>query len=201
VSGRPRRPSRLGVFGGTFDPPHLGHLLVAEAAREVLYLDRVLFVPARVPPHKVGRRVTDARVRLEMLRAALRGSGFRIETLELDRPGPSFTVDTLRALHSRDPRAELFLVVGADSLRDLPLWREPRAILDEATLAVARRPGSPAAARLPAGFRGRLRRLQGPAVDIASSDLRARVARGASIRFQVPAAVERIVRARGLYRA
>ncbi len=189
---------RIGVFGGTFDPPHLGHLLLAEAARERLALDRVVFVPARVPPHKRGRRVSPARTRLALLRAALRGTGFAISTVELDRPGPSYTVDTLERLAGAAP-ARLFLLVGADSLADLPTWREPERILALATLAVAARPG----VGMPRLARRHARRvvfLGNPQVDIASSDLRARVAAGRSIRFLTPSAVVRRVAELGLYR-
>jgi nicotinate-nucleotide adenylyltransferase len=191
---------RVGIFGGTFDPPHWGHLLLAETAREALRLDRVLFVPARVPPHKTRRAVTPAAVRLRLLRAALRGTGFEISRLELGRPGPSYTVDTLSEFAARERGAALFLLVGADSLEDLPGWREPKRIARLATVAVARRPGVadgvPRAAR---ALGARVVALPNPPVDLASSDLRARVARGRSIRFRVPAAVERLVRELGLY--
>ncbi|MEO6462930.1 MAG: nicotinate-nucleotide adenylyltransferase [Candidatus Eisenbacteria bacterium] len=197
--GADPRP-RIGVFGGTFDPPHLGHLLLAEAARDRLALDRVLFVPARIPPHKRGRRVTPPAIRLALLRAALAGTGFSVSTLELDRPGPSYTVDTLERLGARHPRARFWLLVGADSLAELPTWRDPERILALARLAVADRPG---AAPPPPSLRHHARRvvhLGNSPVQIASSDVRRRVARGRSIRFLVPAAVERRVRALGLYR-
>jgi len=199
--GRADTRPRIGVFGGTFDPPHLGHLLLAEAARDRLALDRVLFVPASVPPHKRARAVTPAATRLVLLRAALAGTGFSISTLELHRPGPSYTVDTLERLGRRHPRARLWLLVGADSLKDLPTWRDPERILALATLAVAARPETsdeppPSLAR----FARKFVHLGNPPVAIASTDLRRRVARGQSIRFLVPAAVERRVRALGLYR-
>lgn len=198
-AGADPRP-RVGVLGGTFDPPHLGHLLLAEAARDRLALDRVLFVPARMPPHKRSQPVTAAATRLALLRAALAGTGFRVSTLELDRPGPSFTVDTLAHFGSRWPRARLWLLLGADSLADLPTWREPERILSLAALAVAARPGAARPPRLAAAQARRIVHLGNPPVDIASTDLRRRVARGRSIRFLVPAAVERRVRALGLYR-
>ncbi len=191
---------RIGILGGTFDPPHLGHLLLAEAARDRLVLDRVLFVPARNPPHKRGRRVTPAPTRLLLLRAALAGTGFSVSTLELDRPGPSYTVDTLERLGARHPRARFWLLVGADSLAELPTWRDPERILALATLAVAARPGAAAAPPSLSRHARRVVHLGNPALDIASSDLRHRVAHGRSIRFLVPPAVERRVRALGLYR-
>ena len=190
--------SRVGILGGTFDPPHWGHLLIAETAREELGLDRVLFVPASVPPHKRRRDVSPAQVRLRLLRAALRGSGFEISRIEIEREGPSYTVDTLEALARRMPNTKLYLLVGADSLVDLPHWREPARIARLATLAVARRPGSPLRQRTAIG--ARVIALANPPVDLSSSDLRARVARGRSIRFRVPPAVERLVSELSLYR-
>ena len=196
---KPRPAGRIGVFGGTFDPPHLGHLLLAECARETLGLDRVVFVPARVAPHKVGRRMTPVAVRLSLLAAALRGTGFARSTIEARRPGPSYTVDTLEAVKRLHPAAELYLLVGADSLLDLPTWKDPARILALATLAVAKRPGFQPA-RVSAAVRRRVRWLANAPVAISASDLRARVAAGRSIRFLTPPAVERMVARLGLYR-
>jgi len=196
---KPRRPGRIGIFGGTFDPPHLGHLLLAECARETLGLDRVVFVPARVAPHKIGRRMTPVELRLSLLRAALRGTGFALSTLEVQRPGPSYTVDTLEALQRLHPEAELHLLVGADSLLDLPTWKDPTRILALATLAVATRPGF-RPAKISAAVRRRVCWLPNAPVEISASDLRTRVAEGRSIRFLTPPAVERLVAHLGLYR-
>jgi nicotinate-nucleotide adenylyltransferase len=190
----------VGVFGGTFDPPHVGHLLLAEAAREHLGLTEVRFVPARVPPHKRGRPVSPAPVRLALLRAALRGTGFRVDTQELERTGPSYTVDTLEHLHARDPEAALHLLIGADSLLDLPGWRAPERVVALARLAVAVRPGFPVGRLSPALAR-RVDWIPNPAVGISSSELRARVRARRSIRFMVPPAVELLVRRLGLYRS
>jgi nicotinate-nucleotide adenylyltransferase len=191
--------TRIGLLGGTFDPPHVAHLVLAEAARRDLSLDELWFVPARVPPHKAPDGVSPAPVRLALLRRALRGlAGFRIETIELRRRGPSYTVDTLEALHERRPRVEWWLVVGADMLADLPHWRNPRRVLELAGVAAAPRPGTPL--RWPRALPStRFRALDAPSLDLSSSELRARVARGASIRFLVPDGVERAVRARHLY--
>ncbi len=191
---------RVGVFGGTFDPPHVGHLLLAEFARESLGLSEVWFIPARVPPHKRGRPVTPAATRLRLLRAALRGTGFRIDTQELRREGPSYTVDTLESYRARDPRARLHLLLGADSLLELPTWREPARLVALARLAVAARPGFDPRRVAPALLR-RVDWIANPPVGVSSSELRARVRTRRSIRFQVPAAVERLVRELGLYRA
>lgn len=201
MSPRADARPRIGVFGGTFDPPHLGHLLLAETARERLELDRVLFVPARVPPHKRSGSVSPPATRLALLRAALRGTGFRISRVELERPGPSYTVDTLERLSRRHPRARFYLLVGADSLADLATWRAPDRILELAVLAVASRPGaSPPPARVLARHARSVLHLGNPPIEIASSDLRRRVAGGRSIRFLVPAAVERAIERLGLYR-
>lgn len=197
---RARPGRRVGVLGGTFDPPHLGHLLLAETAREHLGLSEVRFVPARLPPHKRARRVTPAPARVALLRAALRGTGFRLDTQELSRPGPSYTVDTLEAYRGRDPSAALWLILGADSLLDLPGWRAPGRLLELARLAVAVRPGF-AVRRLPPALARRVDWIPGPPVGISSRELRARVRTRRSIRFQVPPSVEALVRRLGLYRA
>ena len=193
------RPGRLGVFGGTFDPPHLGHLLLAECAREALALDRVVFVPARIPPHKAARGVSPADVRVRLLKAALAGPGFSLSTLELSRPGPSYTVDTLDAMKKRHPGVSLWLLLGADSLHDLATWRDPAGILARARLAVAARPGTEPG-RVPARTLRQVDWLPNVPVAIASRDLRKRVCHGRSIRFLVPSRVERLVARLGLYR-
>ncbi len=194
----------LGVFGVTFDPIHIAHLAVAEEAAEALGLDRVVFVPAGEPPHKPGRAITAGEHRLAMVELAIAGNDrFVAYRRELDRPGPSYTVDTLEAFTRAHPSARLFLLIGADSLNDLPGWRDPERILALATVAVAARPGTTLAG-IP---RGRLARhgnaiafLGNPPVDVSSTRLRARVAAGRSIRFLVPAAVERTIARLGLYR-
>jgi nicotinate-nucleotide adenylyltransferase len=207
-----RRTRRIGVFGGTFDPPHLGHLALAESARDELGLARVLFVPAADPPHKRSRSMSSLTHRLAMTRLAVRGlPGFAVSDLEARRPGPSYTVETLRQLKRRHPRAELWLLLGEDSLRDLTNWREPREILALARIAVAPRPARRAtqARRGDATRRGsrpariperRITWLSGPLLDISSSDLRARARRGGSLRILVPDAVARYALRHRLYR-
>ena len=139
---------RIGLFGGTFDPPHLGHLVLAEWARARLRLDRVVFVPAGTPPHKRGRRLTDAALRLVLTQLAVRGNpAFTVSGFEARRAGPSFTVDTLRHFHARQPGARFYLLMGADSLADFPDWHEPAEIARLATLVVAARPGAAGPAR------------------------------------------------------
>ena len=188
---------RVGLFGGTFDPPHLGHLVLAEWARVRLRLDRVVFMPAGTPPHKRGRRLTDAAHRLAMTRLAVRGNpAFVVSDFEARRAGPSFTVDTLRHLHGREPGARFYLLMGRDSLEDFPTWHRPAEIARLATLVVAARPG-------PGGAAGRARRrvvlLDNPPMAISSSALQARARAGRSLRYLVPDAVAAYIAWHGLY--
>jgi nicotinate-nucleotide adenylyltransferase len=198
---------RLAVFGGTFDPVHHGHLIAAEEVRCALRLEAVVFVPAAVPPHKLGDSMAQARHRLAMLELATGGNpGFRISRVDLDRPGPHFTVDMLRLLaESLDDGTELFLMMGADSLRDLPTWRDPPGILAQARVVVVDRPGyAPDRAALEAALPGLAERLvvvPMPLIGIAASDVERRVGEGRPIRYQVPAAVEAYIYANGLYGA
>jgi nicotinate-nucleotide adenylyltransferase len=201
---------RIGLFGGTFDPPHLGHLVVAEWARARLRLDRVVFVPAGTPPHKRGRRLTDAALRLAMTRLAVRGNpAFVVSAFEARRAGPSFTVDTLRHFRIRQPGARFYLLMGADSLADFPTWHEPGEIARLATLVVAARPGPAQPAQgaaahgrplVPARVRGRVVLLDNPLVAISSSALRARARAGRTLRYLAPDAVAAYVARHGLYR-
>ncbi len=191
---------RLGLFGGTFDPPHLGHLALAEWARDELKLDRVVFMPAARPPHKRGRVRTPTAARLAMARLAVRGHrGFEVSALEAGRRGPSYTVDTLRALRDRSPGAEWFLLLGQDSLAELASWKDPEALVRLATPVVAARPGARArrAARV---FGRRVVWLDNPGIEVSSSGIRERVRRGRSIRYLVPDAVARYIARAGLYR-
>ncbi len=187
---------KLGVFGGTFDPPHLGHLIVAADAHELLGLDRTLFVPARVPPHKLETVKTPAAVRLELVRAAVAGdTRFGVDELEIRRSGPSYTVDTLRELRGRDASCELFLLVGADNLEQLASWRETKEIVRLARLAVLTRGGeSGSTPSYPEALEVPVTRI-----DISATEVRARVAGGRSIRYLVPEGVREMVERRGLY--
>ncbi|HET9982880.1 MAG TPA: nicotinate-nucleotide adenylyltransferase [Longimicrobiales bacterium] len=187
------------MFGGTFDPPHLGHLIVAQDAHARLDLDRVLFVPAAVPPHKRGRPLSPAPLRLEMVRAAVAADPrFAVDDLELRRAGPSYTVDTLRELRRRDPDTELFLLIGADQFRDFGTWREPQEIARLATLVMLTRAGVSAAAP---GLELPHRTLEVTRIDLSATDVRRRVAAGEPIRYLVPDGVEEIIRREALYRA
>ena len=188
---------RVGIFGGTFDPVHVGHLAIANAALESIPLDRVLFVPARRAPLKEHGPVAGEADRLAMLELAVVGEPrFAVSRIELDREGPSYTVDTLEALAGADL---LFLILGGDALAALPRWKDPDRIAMLATLVVAARPGAPE----PAGHaRGvSIIAFDAPRLDISSRELRARAARGRSLRYLVPEPVWRHIEARGLYRA
>ena len=193
---------RLGVFGGSFDPVHVGHLAIAEAARASERLDEVVFVPARRNPLKDEEPEASAEDRYEMLRRALaKVDGMRTSRLELERPSPSYTVDTLRAL--AEPRRELFLILGADALAELARWREPAEVLRLATLLVAKRPGTSAdvsaLARLGPGV-ARVRFLESLLVDLSARELRAHARAGGSLRYLVPDPAWRYAAERGLYR-
>jgi nicotinate-nucleotide adenylyltransferase len=200
---------RIGIFGGTFDPIHYGHLIVAEQAREQASLDQVWFVPSARPPHKTDRSISPFDRRVAMLSFALAGQEdkFRVETIEQDRPGLSYTADTLDAFAERHPDNEWYLLLGADSVKDLPTWHEPLRIVGRATILVAARPGYPvwSAAEL-AGHLGidparvRIQVVEVPQIDIASRDLRRRAAEGKSLLFQLPRAVEVYIREKKLYR-
>ena len=198
---RPGAPGKLGVFGGTFDPPHEGHLALAVWAREELGLDRVLFVPVGAPPHKRAPRTSGAH-RLALTRLAVRGNpAFAVEPMEVRRRGPSYTVDTLRSLAVRHPGAELWLLVGADMYATMNTWREIGAIAHLAVIAVAARPGTRLARRAAWAKGGRgLRFLGNPVLDVSSSTVRERARAGRSLRYLVPDSVANAITAKRLYR-
>lgn len=201
---RPVRPiasGRLGILGGTFDPPHVGHLALAEWAREELRLDRVLFVPAGAPPHKRSAS-TPAASRLALTRLAVRRNvAFRVESMEVRRSGPSYTVDTLRALAARHPGAELWLIVGADMYATMDTWREIGEIVRLAAVAVAARSGARLVRRAAWAKGGRgVHFLGNPILDISSSAVRERARAGRSLRYLVPDSVARAITAQRLYR-
>ncbi len=195
---------RIGVLGGTFDPPHYGHLAMAETARVQLALEKVLFVPAGQPPHKMDMVLSPARHRLAMVEAAIADNpAFAVSRADLDRPGPHYTVDLLRYLRRDYPRADLYFLMGADSLAELLTWRDPAGILEQAWLAVMPRTGyepdmEALMAALPA-LRERLIWLDIPFIEIAATDLRRRVRVGLPIRYLVPPAVEAYIRRERLY--
>lgn len=195
---------RLGVLGGSFDPPHLGHLLLAEMALDALGLARVLFVPAADPPHKMARVLTPVHHRLAMLEAAVADNPrFAISHTDIDRPGPHYTVDMLRLVCAEYPGATLYFLLGGDSLRDILTWRDPAGIIAQASLAVMRRPGakidlSDMAAQLP-DIAERVAFIDAPVVGISATDLRDRIRAGVSVRYQTPDAVIRYIYDHHLY--
>ncbi len=201
---------KLGIFGGSFDPIHFGHLLLAETCREQCRLDRVLMVPAAVPPHKQEASLSSARDRIEMLRLAVGGHDqLDISTIEIDRGGVSYTVDTLTTIAEQEPDAELFFLMGGDSLKDLPSWREPERLCELAIPLVVRRAGSPepdysSISQLVSPERlDRIRehQVEMPIIELSSTDIRNRVANDRSIRYQTPRAVEKYIETHGLYRS
>jgi nicotinate-nucleotide adenylyltransferase len=185
---------RVGIFGGTFDPIHVGHLAIANAALESVPLDRIVFIPAKRAPLKDQGPVAGEADRLAMVELAIAGEPrFSVSQVELDRDGPSYTVETLERLAGAD---ELFLILGGDALAALPRWKDPDRIRQLATLIVAERPGTPERAA-----NGSIVAFDAPRIDISSREIRARAARGRSLRYLVPDPVWRHIEARGLYRA
>jgi nicotinate-nucleotide adenylyltransferase len=194
---------RLGIYGGTFDPIHLGHLILAEQCREACGLDRVLLIATGSPPHKPGGRTPVAH-RLEMVRIAIAGHpAFVASDIEARRPGPHYSVETLEAIRGDHPGDDLSFLIGADSLADLPAWRAPGRIAELATIVVVNRPGIEEAdpshpPDLGPGARP-LAWVTIPPVGISSTDIRRRLAEGRSIRYMVPRGVEAYIEAHGLY--
>jgi nicotinate-nucleotide adenylyltransferase len=191
---------RLGIFGGTFNPPHLGHLLLAERAAEEAQLDRVLFIPAFSPPHKLTNGdLAPPEHRAAMVRLAIEGNQrFALSTVELDRGGVSYTIDTLKWISAEYPFDELFLLIGGDSLAEFPTWRQPEIILRLARLVVVPRPDKPFDRDAELARDAII--VNTPLIDIASTDLRSRVREGRSLRYAVLPSVEAYIREQGLYR-
>ena len=198
---------RIGLFGGTFDPIHLGHLILAERCREEAGLEEMWFLPSYVPPHKAERAITRFEQRCEMVALATTGQpAFRVERIEKELPPPSFTSETLAELQARHPGHEFSLVIGGDSLSDFATWHMPQRIVELARLVAVPRPGATAvtAGDLAAQLglspeRIRLTLVECPAIDIASLEIRARVAAGKTIRYLVPRSIEEYLRERKLY--
>jgi nicotinate-nucleotide adenylyltransferase len=190
----------IGVFGGTFDPPHTGHIVVAEQVRQQMNLEKIILVPCAIPPHKRERQISPGAHRLEMLRLAVKNHpGLDISTYELDRGGVSYTVDTLTELRRRMPDASLFLLVGMDNIVDFATWRDPDRILRLAHLVVMTRPGFPVESGMFDG-KSNVSVCEVTAVDVSSSEIRRRVSRGEGIHGLVPDPVEQYIRHHRLYR-
>ncbi len=196
---------KIGVLGGTFDPVHYGHLAIAEEARVRLELDTVLLVPARLQPLRQNQHTTTPEHRAAMLeRAIVDNAAFTLSRIEYERPGPSYTVDTMAALRERCPRgSELFFILGVDALAELPHWREPERLITMCRLVVFERPGCNFDPRnlflqLPL-LRDRTIFLEGPRLEISSTELRRRVRSGLPIRYLVPDPVAEYIRSHRLY--
>ncbi len=200
---------RLGIFGGSFDPVHYGHLLLAEVCREQHQLDSVWFLPAATPPHKQKKAITPDKQRVEMLRLAIAGNeAFDVCTLEIDNGGVNYTADSLEAIAKKQPDAELFFLLGGDSLRDLPTWRDPGRILAAATVVLMQRPGvkfdfallnDVATSQQVEQVKSHV--VDAPLVDFSSTRIRQLCQNGHSIRYRTPRAVERFIETNNLYAA
>ena len=194
------KKKRIGIFGGTFDPPHVGHLVIAERARTQLRLDRVLFIPAFVPPHKRKNSFAKPPQRLQMMRLAARGNpAFQVSDIEVQRKGVSYTVDTVKEIRRRYPDAELFLIIGADNYAEFKSWKSYREILQLARLVIYAR-SQKRNERPSQHLKSKVRSLQGELLDISSSEIRTAVRQKQSIRYLVPALVERYIASKKLYR-
>jgi nicotinate-nucleotide adenylyltransferase len=200
---------RVGIFGGTFDPIHHGHLILAEQCREQGRLEQVWFVPAPRPPHKNDGTLTRFDQRVEMIQLAIAGqAAFRVDEIEKERTGPSFTVDTVTELRRRHPADDFYLLVGSDTLAEIHTWYEPVRLLRMVGLLAMTRPGHPtrtaeqirALLRLPESASVRVDMVETPLIDISSHDLRNRAAAGRSLRYLLPRAVEIYVAEKQLYR-
>ncbi len=199
-----RGSRRIGLLGGTFDPPHIGHLVLGQEALVQLDLDQVLYVPAGQPPHKAGRSISQVPHRLAMLELAIAGNpAFGISRVDIDRPGPHFTVEMLALVLKQHPDALLYFIMGADSLADLLTWHQPRRIAELAKLVVMRRPGREpdiaALAEAVPGITGRVYYIDAPLLEISSTDLQSRIRQGLPVRYLIPDAVIDYAQAHQLY--
>jgi nicotinate-nucleotide adenylyltransferase len=197
---------RIGIFGGTFDPPHLGHLILASEARAQLHIDRLLWVLTSVPPHKLDQTISPLEDRLAMLKLAVAGDpAFEVSRVDIDRPGPHYTADTLRLLSAEYPRAAVILLLGGDSLHDLATWHEPGALVAECDeIGVMRRPDisidlSDLEQKIP-GITAKVRFVDAPLLEIASHEIRKRAREGLPFRYYVPAGVYEYIVKNSLYR-
>ena len=198
---------QIGLFGGTFDPIHHGHLLLAERCRGDAGLDEVWFLPSYQPPHKHGPSITRFEHRCEMVTLATTGQpAFRVEAIEKELPPPSYTANTIAELRLRHPEHEFSLIVGADCLPDIPKWHDPPRLLELTSLIVVPRPGTPlwTATELATAIgvspsNVRMQTIDCPLMELASRDIRTRVAEGKTIRYLVPRAVEEFIRERKMY--
>lgn len=189
----------IGVFGGTFNPPHIGHLIVAERVREEYQLDKILFIPSATSPHKQHIEIVDPAFRMEMVRlAVLEEPLFEASDIEIARGGVSYTVDTLTQLKAQHPTATLWLLIGMDNAPDFATWKSPEKIIELARVVIMTRPGVQPHS-IPEQLQDRFIRCTVPEIGVSSSEIRERVKVGKSIRYLVPKAVESYIRYRRLY--
>jgi nicotinate-nucleotide adenylyltransferase len=199
-------PIRLGIFGGTFDPPHLGHLILAAEAQTQLKLEKILFVLTADPPHKRGNQFASIADRIAMVEAAIKGQSiFELSRVDIDRPGPHYTMDTMNILRKEYPGKTLVYLIGGDSLRDLPEWDRAQEFIDACpAIGVMRRPRTridldDLEKKLP-GLSDKLEFVDAPLLEISSSEIRERIRDGGHYRFYLPGLVYEIIRQRGLYK-
>ncbi len=197
---------RIGIFGGTFDPPHLGHLILASEAQAQLKLTRLLWVLTPVPPHKLNQPISSLADRLAMLKLALKDEpNFELSTIEIERQGPHYTLDTLRILADKNPSADLILLIGGDSLRDLPAWHRPADLAAACRqIGVMRRPGDAvdlsALERQIPGITAKVKFIEAPLLEIASREIRRRAAKGLPFRYYLLPSVYKYIVKNDLYR-
>jgi nicotinate-nucleotide adenylyltransferase len=199
-------PFQIGLFGGTFDPPHIGHLILSSEACAQLGLDRLLWILTPKPPHKVGQAITPLEHRLAMVKLAITDNPmFELSTIDVDRPAPHFALDTVRMISKQNPTAELTYIMGGDSLRDLPSWNQPADLVAELDLiGVMHRPGDsidlPALERTIPGLATKVRFVEAPLLDIAAKEIRQRIVDGRPFRYFLPPAVYNYIVEQDLYR-
>lgn len=191
---------KIGILGGTFNPPHIGHLIVAESVRDQLKLDKVLFVPSYIPPHKLFSQVALPKQRLEMVELAIeKNRNFSASDIEIAREGKSFTIDTINSLTNLHPASQLYLVIGMDNLMDFSDWKSPNEIVSKVELIVMNRPGYDS--DIKNEFKRFATFIKVPNIDISSSDIRRRIKLGRSIRYLVTYEVEQYILKKALYKS
>ncbi len=197
---------RLGLFGGTFDPVHLGHLILAEITLEKMGLDQICFLPSGSPPHKQKEEISSEKARTEMLEFAIAGDNrFSINRMEFEREGPTYTYETVKILKEENPEDEFFFIIGADSLKDFPRWKHPERIVEKATIVAVNRgllsqdEMQELKSKLPEDLMNHVEIISMPGIDLSSTEIRNRVKEGKSIRYMVPHAVDAYIHQHKLY--
>lgn len=185
---------KIGIIGGTFDPPHIGHLLIANEVRQKLALDEIWFMPNHIPPHKQNNAITPTEIRVDMLKAAVEtNESFKVETIELQREGPSYTYDTMLLLRKRNPDSSFYFIIGADMVEYLPKWHNIKKLLEVVTFVGVKRPGYSFASEYP------VLEVETPQMDISSTMIRKRVQQGWTSQYLVPEKVKEMIEGKRLY--